>query len=51
MSRVVAALIEALAEPKRYAGLRTAARETILERYDLTAVSLPKLIGLVEGAT
>ncbi len=44
-------LIETLSEPERYAGLRTAARDTIRSRYDLTSVCLPKLIDLVEGAT
>lgn len=45
-----AALIEALAEPARFAPLREAARRTIVERYDLRSRCLPRLIELVETA-
>jgi glycosyltransferase involved in cell wall biosynthesis len=45
-----AALIEALAKPRETWGLRAAARETVLNRYDLNRVCLPKLIDFVERA-
>lgn len=44
-----AALTEALAEPARFLALRTAARATVVQRYDLATVSLPRLIAFVEG--
>lgn len=44
-----AALIEALAHPERYEHLRKAARQTIVEGYDLRTRCLPKLISFVEG--
>lgn len=44
------ALIEGLAAPDRFAGLRAAARQTILDTYDLRSKSLPKLIEFVEAA-
>ncbi|MCU9850196.1 glycosyltransferase [Defluviimonas sp. WL0024] len=43
------ALISALADPARDAGLRAAARQTIIEGYDLKSVCLPRLIAFVEG--
>lgn len=45
-----AALTEALADPARFQPLRAAARATIVDRYDLRSVSLPRLIAFVEGA-
>ena len=44
-----AALTAALAEPERFAGLRVAARETALQRYDLRRVCLPRMVAFVEG--
>lgn len=44
-----AALIEALAEPQRFAGLRVAARTTIEEGYDYRRVCLPRMIEFVES--
>jgi glycosyltransferase involved in cell wall biosynthesis len=41
-------LIECLAEPERFAPLRAAARRTVLERYDLHSVCLPRAIAFVE---
>jgi len=41
-------LIEALAEPERFLHLRTAARQMILDRYDLRNVCLPQMVALVE---
>lgn len=46
-----ARLIEALAHPGRFRGVREAARKTVVERYDLRGVCLPRLIGFVEGST
>ena len=43
-----AALIEALAEPERFDHLRQAARRTVVERYDLRSICLPRLIEFVE---
>jgi glycosyltransferase involved in cell wall biosynthesis len=45
-----AALIEALAEPKRCLPLRQAARQTIIDRYDLKSRCLPRMIEFVETA-
>ncbi|MBK6465961.1 MAG: glycosyltransferase family 4 protein [Rhodobacter sp.] len=42
-------LTECLADPARFAPLRAAARKTIVERYDLASVCLPRLVALVEG--
>ena len=44
-----AALTQALAEPKRSAALRVAARETAIARYDLRRVCLPQMVAYVEG--
>ena len=44
-----ARLIRALAEPDAFAGLRTAARQTVRDRYDLRSVCLPRMVDLVEG--
>ncbi len=44
-----AALIEALAEPRRFMPLREAARRTIIERYDLKTKCLPEMLAFVEG--
>jgi glycosyltransferase involved in cell wall biosynthesis len=40
-------VVEALAQPARYAHLRVAARQTALERYDL-AICLPQQVRLIE---
>jgi len=45
-----AALTEALADPARHDPLRVAARSTILEKYDLQRVCLPRLVDFVEDA-
>ena len=42
------ALTEALAEPARFAPLRLAARQTVLDRYDLHGICLPRLVEFVE---
>ncbi len=44
------AVISALAEPEKYRHLRKAARQTILDGYDLLTVCLPQQIRLIEGA-
>ncbi len=44
-----AALCDALANPSTYTSMRTAARQTILESYDLHRVSLPRLLSLIEN--
>ncbi|MBL9056451.1 MAG: glycosyltransferase [Rhodobacteraceae bacterium] len=43
------ALTEALAEPDRFAPRRLAARATVLERYDLHGICLPRTVAFVEG--
>jgi len=42
-------LIAALADPACFAPLRAAARQSIIDRYDLHGVCLPRLVALVEG--
>ncbi len=42
-------LTEALAEPERFAALRKAARQTVLDRYDLRSRCLPRMAELVES--
>lgn len=44
-----AALIEGLAEPRRFMPLREAGRRTIIERYDLATRCLPQMLAFVEG--
>ena len=44
------AVISALAEPEKYRHLRKAARQTILDGYDLKTVCLPRQIKLIEDA-
>lgn len=41
-------LTEVLAEPARFLPLRAAARQMILDRYDLHGVCLPRMVALVE---
>ena len=43
-----AALIEALAEPRRFDPMRAAARQTALSRYDLRGICLPRMVDFVE---
>lgn len=43
------ALVKALARPEKFLDLRRAARQTILEGYDLRSVSLPAMVEYVEG--
>ncbi|NTT84738.1 glycosyltransferase family 4 protein [Tabrizicola fusiformis] len=43
------ALTAALAEPDRFASRRLAARATVLERYDLHGICLPRTVAFVEG--
>ncbi len=43
-------LADALAEPQRFDPLRKAARQTILDNYDLKTKCLPDMVALVEGA-
>ena len=42
-------MIDALARPEHYAGLRAAARETAIKRYDLNSVCLPQMISFLES--
>ncbi len=44
------ALIEALAHPEQAVGLRRAARQTVLDRYDLQSRCLPDMVRFVEDA-
>lgn len=44
-----AALTEALADPQRFAPLRVAARQTILDNYDLHGVCMPRMVAYVES--
>jgi len=42
-------LVEGLAEPERFMPLRLAARQTILDSYDLRSICLPRMVAFVEG--
>ena len=42
-------LIETLAHPERFTALRQAARQTVLDRYDLKSVCLPRMVDWVES--
>ena len=41
-------MTDALARPRHYAALRKAARQTVIERYDLKSICLPQQIALIE---
>jgi glycosyltransferase involved in cell wall biosynthesis len=43
-------VIEALADPRRFHPLRANARRTVLDRYDLKRICLPKLVALLHGS-
>jgi len=43
------AIIDALARPEHYKGIRAAARETVIQRYDLNSVCLPQMISFLES--
>ncbi len=43
------ALTGALADPRRFAGLRRAARQTVLDGYDLHSICLPRMVAFVEN--
>jgi glycosyltransferase involved in cell wall biosynthesis len=47
--QIAATVSEALAEPARFQALRAEARRTVVERYDLNTVCLPRRIALVEA--
>jgi glycosyltransferase involved in cell wall biosynthesis len=42
-------VVDALANPDRYAPIRKAARRTLLERYDLKTICLPQQIKLFDA--
>ena len=44
---IAEAVVGALAEPKAYRALREAARRTVLERYDLASICLPRHLALI----
>ena len=46
---ISAKVIDVLSNPKKYEKLRKNARKTIVEKYDLKKVSLPKQIKLIES--
>ncbi|MGL4310327.1 MAG: glycosyltransferase family 4 protein [Paracoccaceae bacterium] len=46
-----AVLTDALADPQKYAALRIAARQTIVDGYDLHSVCLPSMVDFVESFT
>jgi glycosyltransferase involved in cell wall biosynthesis len=45
------ALTQGLAEPERFLTLRCAARQTIVDNYDLQNVCMPRMVAFVEGFT
>jgi glycosyltransferase involved in cell wall biosynthesis len=46
---LAAAVVESLAKPDKFRGMRSTARKTVLDRYDLKTICLPKQIALLEG--
>ena len=42
------AIVDALAHPAKHRAMRTAARRTVVERYDLKTIALPQQVALVE---
>jgi glycosyltransferase involved in cell wall biosynthesis len=44
-------VIEALAYPRRFRSIRTQARRTILDRYDLARICLPKMMAFIQKAS
>ncbi len=42
-------LTKALAEPERYAHIRAAARQTVVDRYDMLTICLPRMVDFVES--
>jgi hypothetical protein len=49
LPRWSATLIETLSEPAKFLPLRQAARQTVLEGYDLKSNCLPRMIEFVEN--
>jgi glycosyltransferase involved in cell wall biosynthesis len=45
---LAASVVDALREPAAYAAMRTAARQTVVQRYDLDSVCLPRACALFE---
>ena len=43
-------VIEALGDPRRFDAMRTRARQTILDHYDLTRICTPKMVAFVKKA-
>ncbi|MBP0465950.1 glycosyltransferase family 4 protein [Roseomonas sp. PWR1] len=48
-ARLADAVVEAVAHPDRYEPLRKAARRTMLERFDLHAICLPRMVKLFDA--
>jgi glycosyltransferase involved in cell wall biosynthesis len=48
-ARMADAVVDAIANPDRYVPLRKAARRTMLERFDLHAICLPKQVKLFDA--
>ncbi len=49
VEQIAEQVIEVLAHPSRFRSIRTRARKTILHRYDLARVCLPKLTALIKN--
>jgi glycosyltransferase involved in cell wall biosynthesis len=45
---IAGAVIEALAEPARFAAIRSAARQAVIDRYDLKRKCLPVWLQLID---
>ena len=43
-------VIEALTFPRRFRSIRTQARRTVLEQYDLARICLPKMMAFIQKA-
>jgi glycosyltransferase involved in cell wall biosynthesis len=49
IDEIAATVVRALADPGAFEPLRRAARQTVVERYDLRSICLPQLLGLIDA--
>lgn len=47
IDRLARKVVDALAHPRRYQGLRKQARQTVLERYDMARICMPKMLSYI----
>ena len=51
IEQIAERVVEALAHPQRYQAIRTQARQTILDQYDLARICLPKMMAFIQSAS